>query len=304
MKNSAIEWTDHTFNPWEGCTKVSHGCAHCYAEARNKRFLDGVNWGPGAPRRRTSKHNWSEPRRWNRDAAGSAQRPRVFCASLADWLDDEVPIEWLHDLLVLIMETPHLDWLLLTKRPQNFRPRLEAVYGYASEHHDDALCVYVICWLNGKAPANVWLGTSVENQEYAGLRIPRLLRIPARVRFLSCEPLIGHVSLQFTSNLAPIDCRAEWLEYIDWVICGGESGPNARPMNPAWARSLRDQCTAASVAFFFKQWGEYLPAGQDGALIDGTQHINASDKPERVGKKLAGRQLDGREWSQFPEVRA
>lgn len=140
MKNSKIEWCDHTFNPWIGCTKVSPGCANCYAEARDKRLDGGAHWGKGAPRRRTSSGNWQHPLQWNRDSIrdqencrlaienGAAMyeipdRPRVFCASLADWLDDDVPIQWLADLLSLIVATPSLDWLLLTKRPQNFTSR-------------------------------------------------------------------------------------------------------------------------------------------------------------------------------------
>lgn len=135
MKNTNIEWCDHTFNPWIGCTKVSPGCAHCYAETRDKRFTGGIHWGRGAPRNRTSPSNWNEPIKWNNGAAKLAancsqafeypsRRPRVFCASLADWLDDEVPIKWLADLLDLIRDTPNLDWLLLTKRPQNWEKRM------------------------------------------------------------------------------------------------------------------------------------------------------------------------------------
>lgn len=303
--NSKIEWTDHTFNPWEGCTKVSPGCAHCYAETRNQRFAGGANWGKGAPRRRTSVANWRQPLKWNRDAAGLgketlecpsceapwkececgfAQRPtRVFCASLADWLDDEVPIEWLADLLALIRCTPNLDWLLLTKRPQNWGDRLHAAFRVGFDGDE-----WLSQWLDGTPPANVWLGTTVEDQQRADERIPQLLQIPARVRFLSCEPLLGPLDLDFGH---PKWRTAEsYHAYIHWVICGGESGPKARPMHPDWARSLRDQCQAAGVPYFFKQWGEWAWAFSS----DGRPSMSL------VGKKAAGALLDGREWSEFP----
>lgn len=205
-----------------------------------------------------------------------AARPRVFCASMADWLDDEVPVEWLADLLRLIALTPNLDWLLLTKRPENWRARLNEAYVLDKSFDLTAF------WLAGRAPDNVWVGTTVEDQPRADERIPHLLRIPSRVRFLSCEPLLG--SINFEEALDPMmavtaDFRFHGLDGIHWVICGGESGPNARPMHPQWARSLRDQCTASGVPFFFKQWG-------------GTN------------KKAAGRELDGRTWDEVPEVRA
>jgi len=327
-ENSKIEWCDHTFNPWEGCTKVSPGCANCYAEARNKRYgLD--NWGPGKPRRRTSEANWRKPVQWNKTilcgACGRAQkigkenrccggvmsgpvqtwrRPRVFCASLADWLDDEVPIEWLADLLRLIHETPNLDWLLLTKRPENFKPRLQAVKEWLGKRINgtndrDIEWCRVTDWLASgsgdqrasapKPPNNVWIGTTVENQEYADKRIPELLKIPATVRFLSCEPLLGPLRIKDA-----LRCDVP----IHWVICGGESGPNARPMHPDWARSLRDQCQAAGVAFHFKQWGEWAPDLSQ--PISTTTPGQFAYQVKRVGKKAAGRLLDGREWNEVP----
>lgn len=289
MQDTKIEWTDHTFNPWEGCTKVSPGCLHCYAETRNARWNggDAPNWGKGAPRRRTSESNWKQPLKWNREAPTRRHqinlngdgvetiippRPRVFCASLADWLDDEVPIEWLADLLDLVRITPQLDWLLLTKRPQNWYDR---IMGILSTDLRMAKTIgfpeWLYEWKSGNPPENVWIGTTVEDQTRADERIPMLLNIPAKVRFLSCEPLLGPLDLMWPESIFPdgptrccggheCGCHGQPAEPpmiygINWIIAGGESGPGARPMDPDWARSLRDQCQAANVAFFMKQMG-------------------------------------------------
>jgi protein gp37 len=328
MALSRIEWTDYTFNPWIGCTKISPGCAHCYAETRDRRHLQEKvdHWGPGAPRMRTSAANWKLPRRWNKLSLTRTDRPRVFCASLADWLDDEVPIEWLADLLELIHATPHLDWLLLTKRPENFAERMKQVQqlplaSAATENYNMAFDCWIGGWIEGlePPPTNVWIGTTVEDQTRADERIPTLLQIPAKVRFLSCEPLLGPVRLD---ALHDDELGAQWnaLEMgIHWVICGGESGAEARPMHPAWARSLREQCQASGVPFFFKQWGEWwpypqpataganngvglclLPNGRPGS--QGDYWEGRAEGMERVGKKAAGRLLDGREWNEFPSL--
>lgn len=317
---SKISWTDSTFNPWIGCTKVSPGCANCYAnEMDRKRFsktLPGCSsaapvshWGKGAPRYRTK--TWGEPMKWEREWHGFQQvdcngvvyrggikeiaerelrvddivgcgpaRRRVFCASLADWLDDEVPIEWLADLLMLIHVTPHLDWLLLTKRPENFQPRIKAVILWLSEHEswDAANHGWLSDWrLAAKVPANVWIGTTVENQEYAERRIPQLLVIPARVRFLSVEPMLGPVDIvsvcgdQPQSGLAITDgfgrFDGEGDPLIHWVICGGESGPGRREFRTLWARELADQCLVAGVPFFMKQ-DAHDKSGQQGNLSE------------------------------------
>lgn len=199
--NSKIEWCDHTFNPWIGCTKVSPGCANCYAESENNRRLWATQgWGPGKPRHRTSAANWNKVRVWNEQAKGAAQRPRVFSASLADWLDDEVPITWLAELLLLIRDTPNLDWLLLTKRPQNFHFRMEEILnsdlsGAATSPASvrrpsrlmeiynpdlsEALRDLPREWLDGRPPKNVWFGVSTEDQKRADSRIPFLFSIPA-----------------------------------------------------------------------------------------------------------------------------
>jgi protein gp37 len=306
--NSSIEWTDHTFNPWIGCTKVSPGCAHCYAETLMDTRYGRVRWGKGQPRSRTSEANWKLPLRWNAACAATFNRnprPRVFCASLADWLDDEVPIEWLVDLLNLIRATPNLDWQLLTKRPENWRERMMAClnFGHSPLAYD--------WFLRNEPPANVWIGTTVEDQTRADLRIPELLKIPARVRFLSCEPLLGSVDLAFGD---PKWRTAEsYHAEIHWVICGGESGPDARPMHPTWVNRIKTQCYGAGVPFLFKQWGEHsaefrvgtevvlstLARNQSIAVGDGkTNHVLFT----RVGKHAAGRLLNGVEHNAFPEV--
>lgn len=256
MRDSKIEWCHHTFNPWEGCTKVSEACKNCYAEALVDHRFGRAKWGRGQARRRTSNENWRKPLGWNRKAARHGVRERVFCASLADVFDAEVPHRWRADLWTLIRETPNLDWLLLTKRPRNIAEMVPVDWGDG--------------W------PNVWLGTTAENQRWADERLPLLLEIPAVVRFVSCEPMLEAV------NFRP------YLGHgLDWVIVGGESGAGegSRRMHPEWARSLRDQSLAANVAFHFKQWGDY---GADGRW---------------VGKKKAGRTVDGRTWDEFPNAR-
>ncbi|MBC2594900.1 phage Gp37/Gp68 family protein [Ruficoccus amylovorans] len=328
-ENTKIEWCDHTFNPWMGCTKVSPGCAHCYAETRMDKRLHKVRWGKGQPRQRTGVANWKLPLKWDGEAQKatgafdesffnqaklSQKRPRVFCASLADWLDHEVPTQWRVDLLNLIEQTHNLDWLLLSKRPESWSARLHEAMGGGSE--------LARRWLNGEPPANIWVGTTVENQLLADERIPALLRIPANVRFLSCEPLLGPVNLsaiptgeghglneafpRITMN--PLRRALRDAPHVHWVITGGESGPNARPMHQDWARSLRDQCAAASVPFLFKQWGEWRPADDRDSdrphwvgIPDGSEEDFSDSPMVRVGKKAAGRLLDAVEHNEFPQ---
>lgn len=301
-QNSKIEWCDHTFNPWEGCTKVSPGCANCYAEARNARFGGGTapNWGPGKPRRRTSAANWLQPVKWDRDARLRAEaltrvpplarkfenwhRPRVFCASLADVFDPEVPDAWRDELFDLIYRCKNLDWLILTKQPA-----LAADYLLGSSLAGAANLE------EGGIFEHLWLGTTAEDQQRADERIPELLRIPAYVRFVSCEPLLGPVTLPRLYGAG-----------VDWVICGGESGPHARPMHPDWARDLRDQCYEEGIPFFFKQWGEWLPgcqyrAGDKERLREKAQHtFDADNHSFLVGKHAAGRLLGDVEHNEFP----
>jgi len=367
-ESTAIEWTDATFNPWIGCTKVSPACDHCYA-ARQDEFRKWTPEGWGGPRRRTSAALWKHPEKWNaqpfaecsacrwrgevreaptQDAPGETvhlcpacgkqalreARRRVFCASLADVFDNEVPPEWRADLFRLIEKTPNLDWLLLTKRIGNASAMMFEARG-------------------GHLPLlpNVWLGATVVTQEEADRDIPKLLATPARVRFLSIEPMLGPVGLgrfllrccghlvpgndHGVYGTEPPQCcgQPEPSFDLDWVIAGGESGPKARPMHPDWARSLRDQCAAAGVPFLFKQWGEWspddpgesgprerdcagvLPSG-DAALysqgyvapFDSSERLEANGLVRldgrylmsRVGKKAAGRLLDGVEHNGSP----
>ena len=356
-ENSNIEWTDHTFNPWLGCQKVSPACDNCYAEVTTARF-NMVEWGPHAPRKRTSLANWSKVRTWNRKAGANGVRERVFVASLADVFDNHKSIaqEWRDDLWALIRACPNLDFLLLTKRPQN-------IHRYVPDDWGDGY-------------PNVWLGTTVEDQDSADQRIPKLLETPARTRFLSCEPLLGPIQLStgHTDYLKgwstePECCGQPEVYYgegpdgypepigedccgcphpsqvqthaIDWVICGGESGQGARPMHPRWALDLQRQCEASGTPFFFKQWGEWLPwfYFMDASIPDddeqtryktaiwwdgewdyighpgwwnvkddyggGANHISEPDQiMGRVGKKRAGRSLEGKQYSQYPEIAA
>lgn len=303
-ENSKIEWTDHTFNPWEGCQKVGPGCDHCYAETRNARFAGGVaiNWGPGAPRRRTSPANWRKPLLWNKAHAQFfakyGRRQRVFCASLADVFDNAVDPTWRRDLFDLIELTPNLNWLLLTKRIGNAFEMIAR-----ARSHD---------WLAGRD--NVWLGATVVNQSEADRDIPKLLAVPARVRFLSMEPLLGPVDLRFhiysepTGNFRThggkrqIELRRP-ADGLHWVIVGGESGTDARPTHPDWERALRDQCSAAGVPFLFKQWGEWVPmmGHVEGVPVNGPKFTHQDGTiMGRAGKKAAGRLLDGRTHDEFP----
>jgi protein gp37 len=299
---TGIAWTDSTFNPWMGCTKVSEGCAHCYAERDTKRY-GRVIWGDAAPRIRTSADYWKQPLAWQRQAEASGTRRRVFCASLADVFEDRPELApWREDLFALIEKTPRLDWQLLTKRPENM-VRMTA-------HR----------WKE-RWPENVWAGATTENQTRLEERVGHLLAVPARVRFLSCEPLLGPLSIDTDrTGLALTNVEPR----IHWVIVGGESGPQAQPMHPDWARLIREQCDDALVPFFFKQWGEWAPRpdlqgafegkpaeqGRVHALGDRVRVVNLAgghgfhgERPvvmEKVGKKAAGDLLDGVRCQAFP----
>lgn len=282
-----IEWCDHSWSPWEGCTKVSPGCLNCYAEARDKRHLFGpeTHWGKGVPRRLTK--DWRKPVKWNLESLAEwdnargkglpltmPPRYKVF-PSVCDPFDAEAPVELLARFIQLIYDTPNLDWLLLTKRPENFDARTLAACQLLSESITAAtapMVRWLIDWRRGfDVPRNVWIGTSVEDQTLANQRVPALLRIPARLRFLSVEPLLGEIDLSgFLWGKDPVcvecprdaDCVHGWhtrkandQPSLDWVIVGGESGRGARPCNVDWVRSIVMQCQDASVPCFVKQLG-------------------------------------------------
>lgn len=264
---SKIEWCDSTWNPWIGCTKIAPACDHCYAADMAKRY-GWAEWG-NHPRKRTSAALWNGVRKWQRGATAFAElrgrRRRVFCASLADVFDNQVPAEWRADLWALIRECPDIDFLMLTKRPQNIATMLPAFWNEVKGH--------------------VWLGTTVEDQKHADQNIPHLLKHDSAVRFLSIEPLLGPISFRWASwhgvsRTEPTD-HLDGLRRLDWIIAGGESGPHARQSDPAWFRTIRDQCAEAGVPFLFKQWGEWVG-------------------DERRGKKIAGRHLDGELHDGFP----
>lgn len=238
-ENSKIEWTTHTFNPWIGCTNVSPACDHCYAEALSKRY-GWVEWGAHGERKRTSPANWKKPHAWNKAAKAAGERPRVFCASLADWLDNKVPVAWREDLAEVIDATPHLDWLLLTKRIGNFNK--------LAPWHDDDI------------PPNVWLGITCGSQDEYDRDWPKLRELQANVLFISYEPALGPLRLipfphTLTGDSGPL--------FPNWIICGGESGHHAREMNPQWARDLRDECGRHDVNFFMKQMTGKKPIPDD-----------------------------------------
>lgn len=350
-EHTAIEWADKTFNPWMGCTKVSPACANCYAERDMDKRFGRVAWGQNGTRVKTSEANWRQPLKWNREAERLGVRYRVFCASLADVFEDWLgPIThhrggYLHrstsshcvlqeldesravrmddlrlDLFRLIGQTPHLDWLLLTKRPENIRCMWPWGWGTAAtwDEMPDKVPRFPDGDMVDKKPPhrhNVWLGTSVENQEQADRRIPELLncRDLSPVLFLSMEPLLGLVH-DHSDALFPGDPSMAhgwcWGD-LNWIIAGGESGPNARPSHPVWFRSIRDQCQAAGVPFFFKQWGECAPISDLGDQAWKTNDFNRAipkgcrgsgkDTVFRIGKKAAGRNLDGREWNELPQ---
>jgi len=317
-----IGWATSTFNPWIGCSKAGPGCDGCYAEEMMATRWKRVEWGPGKPRQRTSEANWREPLKWNARRAAAIARGenppqhRVFCASLADVFDNEVPDEWRADLFELIKATPHLTWLLLTKRIGNVGNMLPLPFDFAENY------------------PNVWIGATVVNQKEADRDIPKLLQVDAVKRFLSIEPMLGPVDLLANGdtlcrcdgclNMARQYPQETGLQRIDWVIAGGESGPKARPAHPDWIRSLRDQCAAAGVPFFFKQWGEWAPGEcverDNGTVLTATYWNDAlaewaiakenlaaddgraDDQPDlyRIGAKAAGNTLDGRKHEEFP----
>lgn len=270
--NTKIEWCDFTFNPWWGCTKVSPACDHCYAESFAKRTGNQV-WGKDAPRRFLSEAYWAQPLKWNRDAAIAGERRRVFCASMADVMEDRPdlidPRTRLYDM---IRRTPLMDWLLLTKRPQNFRKLLPSL------------------WVHDRPQHNVWLMTTVESKEFMW-RVECLTQCPAVIHGVSYEPALG-----------PVDFSHYLNNGLDWVITGGESGGGSRPSHPDWFRSVRDQCAETGTPFLFKQNGGWASVSEVGGS-GGHYHFPDGATVRRIGKAHSGRLLDGREHNEFPVVR-
>lgn len=246
-EKTEIAWCDSTFNPWVGCTKISPGCDNCYAEAFMDKRLHRVQWGPHGERKRTSAANWREPVQWNNRARGFrssfGRRRRVFCSSLADVFDNQVPPEWRHDLFRLIWDTPALDWLLLTKRPENIarmiddalRPLMGTVFGP---------------WY-GRGWPNVWLGFTAEDQEHFDRRWPIMRNIPAVVRFCSYEPAIGPLRLWNRGDFSSVG--------LGWLIAGGESGHGYRPMDTRWIEDVKIDCEVLGIPFFMKQMAGKKP---------------------------------------------
>jgi protein gp37 len=281
MAETSIEWADYTFNPWIGCEKVSAGCKNCYASvdtfARTSKARGLPLWGPGSTRHRTREDNWKKAQTWNRKARAKRlgaemrgvahDRPRVFCASLADVFEARPELDaWRADLWALIEECTELDWLLLTKRPENVRGSVPAA------------------WLATEGwPAHVWLGTSAEDQEQARARIPRLWDVEPAVRFVSFEPLLARVS---TDLFAPWDYAP-----IDWMIIGGESGPGARPCDVNWIRDLMRQGREAGASVFVKQLGALACETSSDPTRNGRVHLR-----DKKGSDMA-------EWPEDLRVR-
>ncbi len=326
-EQTKIEWCDHSWSPWRGCTKISPGCANCYAETLSKRNPAVLgNWGKGKPR--VLAKNWGDPVRWNNyrfrcpgcghwnhqssdwcqaERSGCSvkadlfilSRPTVF-PSLCDWLDEEVPVEWLARFLQLIHDTPNLTWLLLTKRPENWDLRITEALGFCLMQHaskSGPLRDWIASWKGGTPPANVWVGTSVEDQERADERIPALLSIPAAGRFLSAEPLLGPVDLEMAlEEFQPLNPDLSRKPApVGWVIVGGESGPGSRPCHVDWIRSLVSQCKDAAVPVFVKQLGA-RPIQSWGA----ESRIQPGDFSVRLAHRKGG---DPAEWTKDLRVR-
>ncbi len=363
--NTGIEWTDATWNPLRGCTRISEGCRNCYAETVAARFSDPGQPYHGIAQRGRPGSKWTgkveliepvldQPLRWKKPR-------RIFVNSMSDLFHESVPHAWIDRIFAVMALAPQHTFQVLTKRAKRMRTYISGLttrdpdgpYGPSTVRE---VLARAAPYASGVLDApvwplpNVWLGVSVEHQAAADERIPDLLETSAAVRFLSCEPLIGPVDLIRDGDgpLCGGDPTRQDIEglngpfairhgtpRIDWVIGGGESGPNARPMHPDWARSIRDQCIAAGIPFFFKQWGEWrefddghvgiteVEADSDFAdsLTDQAHHpgwitkdgdlfLHQDDIPpsmpcrfiDRLGKKAAGSMLDGRKWKEFPDA--
>lgn len=374
-----IEWTDNTWNPVRGCSRVSEGCRNCYAEIMAARFSGPGQWGEGLAEI-VRKPDGAIDHRWTGKLVAAPEhvllaplkwkKPRlVFVNSTSDLFHENVPDDLIDRVFAVMALTPHITYQVLTKRPERMLKYMQR--RNPNGHHpfmdQAALMAMTGAWntpaldLRVEALPNVWLGVSIEDQATADTRIPYLLETPAAIRFVSAEPLLGGIDLESAwhgETALNLECWGDccWCERgkpplhncrrgrqdnaeiqkgrsgLDWVICGGESGPGARPMHPEWARQLRDQCADAGVQFFFKQWGEWLPwqpehapfwwsqngRTEDGHVLfpadidndpnwddglgyvaDGMEHFAF----QRVGKGKSGRLLDGVLHDGFPSVR-
>ena len=324
---SKIEWTNATWNPIRGCSRVSAGCAHCYAERMATRFskpgepYDGLitdnRWNGNLI---LAEEHLEDPLRWKKPR-------RVFVNSMSDLFHEHISDQMIDRVFAVMARASHHTFQVLTKRPSRMLEYLT--------RHDRIENAESKSWRPKKRTTrprirrqlpNVWLGVSVEDQQTADERIPLLTRTPAIVRFVSYEPALGPMDLFRCGGLNTIiramkyenDTGHPSAPWLDWVIAGGESGPGARPMHPDWARSIRDQCQAAAVPFFFKQHGEFISSYDAGARSDEIDRWNRTfgeawtrsgkytfpdgKQVARVGKKAAGRLLDDQEWSEFPVV--
>ena len=299
MANTKIEWANKVWNPVTGCTKVSAGCKNCYAETYAKRFWKKRKFTD------VQCHNnkLDQPLHWKKPA-------RIFVNSMSDLFHPDVPFEFIWEIYHIMMsKAPWHTYIVLTKRPERAKEFFDWWFSFPPHKPSDIIPI-------GEYK-NIWLGVSVEDQKTADERIPLLLQTPAAVRFISAEPLLGKIELTDMQNRNYLHRATGRFnrEKLNWVICGGESGKNARPMHPGWVRSLRDECKSANVPFFFKQWGEWLPDElgetvlyENGKTISRTKFITDEDTNSffaiaisRYGKKKAGRLLDGTEYNEFPD---
>ena len=305
-RKTGIGWCDFSFNFWNGCNKISPGCKHCYAEEIDRRFRGGDHWGADAPRQFFDDEHWKEPRRWDRAAEKAGQRRRVFGGSTMDFFEDRPDlVPWRERAWDLIRDTPHLDWLLVTKRPENIPAMLPRGHGRLASG-------VRLPWSMGAWP-NVWIGVTCEDQEHAELRIPLLFAVEPRpvVLFASYEPALGPINwnrlhveggrhfsalhYQRDSNFYSSDNK------LDWIIVGCESGRKARPYHASWFRQTRDQCIEAETALFVKQATdvtEVTPNGIDRPITLG-KNSRVAGKAGRASV-LAEPLLDGVAWQQFP----
>jgi protein gp37 len=364
MGDTKIEWTEKVWNPIRGCARVSPGCGGpgphggCYAEAMAARFSNEGMWGHGFAERTSAGGRWTGnvAVQWDRiDLPLKWRKPSlIFASSTSDWFHEKLPAQEIATLFAVAVAAVHLrghTFQILTKRSDrmceimNTEAFWDQVNAEAGMHvmgavdpldrrRDDARAT-LDEYGPDAPPPGIWLGVSVEDQKRADERIPDLLRTPAAVRFLSCEPLLGPLDLTAIRTSVPSEFGVARTinalsgaeghigpfgptltgrigQRIHWVIAGGESGPNARPMHPDWARELRDQCVSADVPFFFKQWGNWAPPPLDEDRAenlrfrtgDRTHVFEDHQQMGSVGKKAAGHLLDGVEWHQFPATHA